>query len=142
MKTFMAKAGEVERKWYLFDADGQVLGRMAATIAKMLQGKHKPIYTPHLDTGDFIVVNNAEKVVITGNKLDQKMIRWHSGYVGGLKEVTLRSVMKKKPEDVVRMAVRRMLPKTKLGRAMLKKLKVYKGSDHPHQAQKPVPFEG
>lgn len=137
MKTYMAKAAEVERAWHLIDAQDKVLGRMAARIATILQGKHKPIYTPHCDTGDFIVVVNADKVRITGRKLEEKKIRWHSGFIGGLKEITLKRFMEKKPEQVVRLAVRRMLPKTKLARQMIKKLKVYRGEEHPHQAQKP-----
>ena len=137
MKTYMAKASEVEKNWYLIDAEEKVLGRMAARIATVLQGKHKPVYTPHCDTGDFVVVVNAEKVKITGNKIENRKIRWHSGFIGGLKEVTLKRFMEKKPEEVVRLAVRRMLPKTKLGRQMIKKLKIYKGAEHPHAAQAP-----
>ncbi|MFH1998583.1 MAG: 50S ribosomal protein L13 [Planctomycetota bacterium] len=137
MKTYMAKANEVDRKWYLFDAQEEVLGRMAVKAATMLQGKNKPIYTPHCDTGDFVVIVNAEKVLITGNKKDQRMIRWHSGYIGGLKEVSVRRFLEKKPEELIRLAVRRMLPKTKLGHQMITKLKIYKGPDHPHQAQDP-----
>lgn len=142
MKTYMAKTGEVEKKWHLIDAQEMVLGRMAARIAVILQGKNKPVYTPHIDTGDFVVVINAEKVQISGNKLEKRMIRWHSGFVGGLKEVPLKRFMEKKPEEVVRLAVRRMLPKSKLGRKMLKKLKIYKGSDHPHTAQQPEVLKG
>jgi large subunit ribosomal protein L13 len=142
MKTHMAKASEVERKWFLFDAQDRVLGRMAVQIAVILQGKHKPIYTPHVDTGDHVVVVNAEKVKLTGTKKDNKVIRWHSGYIGGLKEVSLRRFLEEKPEEVIRLAVRRMLPKSKLGRKMFKKLKVYKGPDHPHPAQTPEPYEG
>jgi large subunit ribosomal protein L13 len=141
MKTYMAKASEVEKNWYLIDAQEEVLGRMAARIATVLQGKHKPVYTPHCDTGDFVVVVNAEKVKVTGTKMDNRMIRWHSGFIGGLKEVTLRRFMDKKPEEVVRLAVRRMLPKTKLGRQMIKKLKIYKGAEHPHEAQAPKTLE-
>jgi large subunit ribosomal protein L13 len=141
MKTYMAKAGEVERKWYLFDAQNMVLGRMAARIALILQGKHKPIYTPHVDTGDFVVVVNAAKVQLTGTKVHKRVIRWHSGFIGGLKTVPLRRFMQQKPEEVIRLAVRRMLPKSKLGRKMFKKLKVYPGPEHPHKAQGPVPME-
>lgn len=141
MKTYMAKAGAVEQKWHLVDARDVVLGRMAARISFILQGKHKPVYTPHMDTGDFVVVVNADKVRITGQKLDKRMIRWHTGYIGGLREVSLRRYLEKKPEEVVRLAVRRMLPKSKLGRKMLNKLKIYRGEEHPHGAQKPEPLE-
>lgn len=141
MKTYMAKAGTVEQKWHLVDARDVVLGRMAARISLILQGKHKPVYTPHMDTGDFVVVVNADKVRITGQKLDKRMIRWHTGYIGGLREVSLRRYLEKKPEEVVRLAVRRMLPKSKLGRKMLNKLKIYRGGDHPHGAQKPESLE-
>jgi len=141
MKTYMAKASQIDSSWYFIDAKDVVLGRMAARIAIILQGKHKPVYTPHVDTGDFIVVVNAEKVKITGAKMDKRMIRWHSGYIGGLKEVSLRRFMEKRPEDVIRLAVRRMLPKTKLGRKMIGKLKIYKGPEHPHSAQTPVTLE-
>ncbi len=141
MKSFMAKAEEVERKWYVIDAEGKVLGRMASEIAKILRGKNKPIYTPHVDTGDFVIVINAEKVVLTGNKLDQKLYRKHSGYPGGLKEVPYRKIMAEKPEFAVYEAVRGMLPNNPLGRKMLKKLKVYKGSEHGHQAQMPEALE-
>lgn len=141
MKTYMAKASEVEPGWFLVNAEENVLGRMAARIAIVLQGKHKPIYTPHCDTGDFVVVVNAEKVKITGTKVENRKIRWHSGFIGGLKEVSLKRFMEKKPEDVVRLAVRRMLPKTKLGRKMIKKLKIYRGAEHPHAAQAPKTLE-
>jgi len=141
MKTYMARAGEVDKAWHLIDAEDKVLGRMAARIAIVLQGKHKPIYTPHCDTGDFVVVVNAAKVKITGAKVENRKIRWHSGFVGGLKEMTLKRFQEKKPEEVVRLAVRRMLPKTKLGRKMIKKLKIYKGDDHPHEAQAPKTLE-
>lgn len=141
MKTYMAKAGDIDQKWYIIDAQKVILGRMAARVATILQGKHKPTYTPHVDTGDFIVVVNAEKVKITGQKMDKRMIRWHSGYIGGLKEVSLRRFMEKRPEDVIRLAVRRMLPKTKLGRSMISKLKIYKGDKHPHGAQAPVALD-
>ena len=141
MSTFMAKASNVERQWYVIDADNQVLGRLASQIAAMLRGKHKPTFTPHVDTGDYIIVVNAEKLVLTGKKLDQKMYRHHTGYPGGLKETTYRRLMATKPEFALKEAVRGMLPKGPLGYAMLKKLHVYAGPNHEHQAQKPVVFE-
>lgn len=141
MKSFMAKTEEVERKWYVIDAEGKVLGRMASEIAKILRGKNKPIYTPHVDTGDFVIVINAEKVVLTGNKLDQKLYRKHSQYPGGLKETPYRRIMAEKPEMAVYKAVKGMLPHSPLGRKMLKKLKIYKGSEHGHEAQQPVALE-
>ena len=134
-------AKDVEKKWYVVDASGKVLGRLANRIAVVLMGKHKPIYTPHVDTGDYVIVVNADKVVLTGKKLDQKKYYRHSGYPGGLKEITARQMFEKHPEKVVYLAVKRMLPKNKLGRKMLKKLKVYAGPEHPHQAQKPEPLE-
>jgi large subunit ribosomal protein L13 len=137
MKTFMPNAETVERKWYVVDAEGQTLGRLASEIAKVLTGKNKPIYTPHVDTGDFVIVINADKVVLTGKKLDQKLYRWHTGHPGGLREVKYRDMMAKKPEEVVMHAVKGMLPKNTLGRKMLTKLRVYKGTDHNHDAQKP-----
>jgi large subunit ribosomal protein L13 len=137
MKTFMAKPEEVKRKWYIVDAEGKVLGRLASEVAKILRGKNKPIYTPHEDTGDFVIVLNADKVVLTGKKLDQKIYRHHSGYPGGMKEVKYRHLMETRPEKAVELAVKGMLPKNSLGRAMYKKLKVYKGSEHSHQAQQP-----
>jgi len=137
MKTVFAKPGEVKRGWWLVDAEGQVLGRLATRIAKILMGKHKPIYTPHVDTGDFVVVVNAEKVVLTGKKWEQKNYYRHSGYPGGLKVQTARQVRETHPERLIQLAVRRMLPKNKLGRRMLKRLKVYAGPTHPHEAQKP-----
>jgi len=140
MRTYMAKKETVERKWYLVDAEGQVLGRLAAKLARILQGKHKPIYTPHVDTGDFVVVVNAEKVRVTGKKLTQKMYQRYSGYPGGLKERPLGEMLARRPERVLELAVRRMLPKTKLGDKMFRKLKVYKGPHHPHQAQQPEPL--
>ncbi len=140
MKTFMAKKEEVEHKWWLVDAQGQVLGRLASKIAHILQGKHKPTYTPHLDTGDFVVVINAEKIVLTGKKLTQKKYKHYSGYPGGLKEVPAEEVLKRKPTQLLRLAVRRMLPKSKLGRKMLTKFKIYAGGEHPHQAQKCEPL--
>ncbi len=140
MKTFLVKPGEVERQWWVIDAEGQVLGRLATRIAKLLMGKHKPLYTPHVDTGDFVVVINAEKVVLTGKKWEQKKYYRHSGYPGGLKIRTARQLRETFPERLIQLAVRRMLPKNKLGRRMLKRLKVYAGPTHPHAAQKPVPL--
>ena len=134
-------AKDVEKKWYVVDASGKVLGRLANKIAVVLMGKHKPTYTPHVDTGDYVIVVNADKVVLTGKKLDQKKYYRHSGYPGGLKELTARQMFEKHPEKVIYLAVKRMLPKNKLGRKMLKKLKVYAGPEHPHQAQKPEPLE-
>lgn len=141
MKSFVAKPLEVERKWYVVDAEGQTLGRLSSEIASVLRGKHKPIYTPHVDTGDFIVVINAEKVVLTGNKLDQKKYRWHTGYIGHLRERSARQVLNAHPERLVYDAVKGMLPKNTLGRQMLTKLKVHVGSEHSHQAQKPEKLE-
>jgi len=137
MSTYVAKAAEVQRKWYVVDAEGMVLGRMATEIARVLRGKHKPEYTPFVDTGDNVIVINADKVVLTGNKLDQKMYRYHTQYPGGLKERTYRNLMQRNPEKVVELAVKGMLPKNALGRAMYKKLKVYAGPEHGHEAQKP-----
>jgi len=141
MKTFMAKAEEVSRKWYVVDAAGKPLGRLASEVASILRGKHKPTYTPHVDTGDYVIVLNAEKVVFTGNKLDQKLYRHHTGWPGGLKETKARTLLAKSPEKVVELAVKGMLPHNSLGRAMFKKLKVYKGAEHQHQAQKPEVLE-
>lgn len=141
VNTYMAKKGAFDRQWYVIDAEGQVLGRMATQVASMLRGKHKPIYTPHVDTGDYIIIVNADKVRFTGKKLDQKIYYHHTGYPGGLKEVTARRMMQRKPEFVVKEAVRGMLPKGPLGRAMLKKLHVYAGATHNHDAQQPVAFE-
>lgn len=137
MSTFMAKPAEVERKWYVVDADGVTLGRLAAEVASILKGKKKPIYTPHVDTGDYVIVVNADKVKVTGKKLDQKVYFSHSEYVGGVKEVTLREQMKKHPERVVEHAVKGMLPKGALGKQMYMKLRVYAGPEHEHAAQKP-----
>ncbi len=137
MKTYMAKPAEVERKWYVIDAEGQTLGRLASEVASILRGKHKAIYTPHVDTGDYVIVVNAEKIQLTGNKLNQKMYRHYSGYPGGLKEVTYGILLSKKPEKAIEAAIKGMLPHNRLGRAMYKKLKVYQGSEHPHQAQTP-----
>ncbi|MFA7572696.1 MAG: 50S ribosomal protein L13 [Lutispora sp.] len=141
MKSFMAKTEEVQRKWYVIDAEGKVLGRLASEVAKILRGKNKPIYTPHVDTGDFVIIINAEKVVLTGKKLDQKMYRKHSLYPGGLKETPYRKIMENVPERAVEAAVKGMLPHNSLGRKMFSKLKVYRGSEHEHQAQKPEVLE-
>lgn len=137
MKSYVAKPQEVERKWYVVDAEGKTLGRLATQVATILRGKHKPTFTPHVDTGDFVIILNAEKVKLTGKKLDQKMYRWHTGYPGGLKERTYRDMINNKPEKVVFSAIKGMLPKNKLGRQMIKKLRVYRGSEHGHQAQQP-----
>jgi len=141
VRTFTAKTAEIQHDWYVVDAEGQTLGRLAARIAPILKGKHKPIYTPHLDCGDFVIVVNAEKVRVTGRKLDQKFYYRHSGYPGGLKKISLRDQLAKHPERVLQAAVRGMLPKNRLGRQMIKKLKVYAGGEHPHQAQQPKPLE-
>ena len=141
MRTFTAKQAEIERGWYVVDARGQTLGRLASKIAPILKGKHKTIYTPHLDCGDFVIVVNAEKVRVTGRKLDQKFYHRYSGYPGGLTSISLRDQLEKHPERVLQAAVRGMLPKNRLGRQMIKKLKVYAGNEHPHQAQQPTPLE-
>ena len=141
MKTFVAKEHEVEKKWFLVDADQKIVGRLATQIATRLRGKHKPIFTPHADVGDFVVVVNADKVAMTGAKWDQKTYYRHSGYTGGLKQISARKLLEKKPEEIIRFAVKRMLPKNSLGRRQLKKLKIYAGSDHPHQAQQPENLE-
>lgn len=141
MKTYHAKPGEVEREWLLIDADGLVLGRLAAEVARLLRGKHKPQYTPHVDTGDFVIIVNADKVRLTGNKAPAKRYFRHSGYPGGLKSETFVEAMEKHPERVVEHAVKGMLPKTTLGRAQGMKLKVYAGPDHPHAAQQPRKIE-
>lgn len=137
MSTFIARKDEAERNWVLVDARDQVLGRLAADVASILRGKTKPTYTPFIDVGDFVVIINAEKVKLTGRKMEQKMYYRHSGYMGGLKERTARQVMDKKPEEIIRHAVKGMLPKNSLGRSMFKKLKVYVGENHPHEAQQP-----
>lgn len=137
MNSFMANPDKVERKWYVVDATGYTLGRLASEVAKVLRGKNKPIFTPHIDTGDYVVIVNAEKIKVTGRKLDQKIYYHHSEYVGGMKETTLREMLAKKPEKVVELAVKGMLPKGPLGRQMFTKLHVYAGSEHPHAAQKP-----
>ena len=141
MKSFLAKPNEVSRAWYVIDAEGKTLGRLATEVAKILRGKHKAIYTPHVDTGDFVIIVNAEKVVLTGKKLDQKLYRHHSLYPGGLKETPYRRLFETKPEQPVYLAVKGMLPKNSLGRQMLKKLKVYAGPEHNHQAQQPQVYE-
>lgn len=137
----MAKANEIERKWYVIDAEGKVLGRLASEIASVLRGKRKPIFTPHVDCGDFVIVINADKVVLTGNKLNQKIYAYHTGYPGGRREVVYAEMMEKRPEKVIELAVKGMLPKNRLGRKMIKKLKVYTGSEHPHTAQAPEVYE-
>ncbi len=137
MNTFMASPDTINRKWYVVDAEGKTLGRLSSEIAKVLRGKHKPIFTPHMDTGDYVIVVNAEKIKVTGRKLDQKIYYRHSGYVGGMKETTLKDMLKRHPERVVEHAVKGMLPKGPLGRQMYRKLFVYVGPDHKHAAQKP-----
>lgn len=141
MTTFMANEQNVERKWYIIDAKGKPLGRVASQVAHVLRGKHKPTFTTHVDTGDFVIVINCKEAVLTGKKLDQKMYRHHTGYVGGLKETPYRVIMEKKPELAMTKAVQRMLPKNRLGRAMIKKLRVYPGSVHPHEGQQPEVYE-
>lgn len=141
MKTYTVRKGDIKREWYVVDAQGKTLGRLASEIAKILRGKHKPIYMPHLDCGDYVIVVNAEKVRVTGKKLDQKFYYRHSGYPGGLKSINLRDQLQKHPTRVLEAAVRGMLPKNRLGRAMIKKLKVYAGGSHPHQAQQPKVLE-
>ena len=141
MKTFMANAQTVERKWYVVDADGMTLGRLASQVAAILRGKNKPTYTPHCDTGDHVIIINAAKVVLTGKKLDQKIYYHHSDYVGGMKETTLREMLAKKPEKVIELAIKGMMPKGPLGRQMARKLRVYAGTEHEHEAQKPEVLE-
>lgn len=140
-KTYSPKPAEVERQWHVVDAEGEILGRLATVIARKLRGKDKPEFAPHVDTGDFVVVVNAEKIRVTGTKMNDKMYYRHSGYPGGLKEASLREMLDKKPEKVIYEAVKGMLPKNRLGRAMLKKLKVYAGPEHPHKAQEPATLE-
>ncbi len=137
MKSYMAKTAEVDRKWYVIDASNQTLGRLCSEVASILRGKHKATYTPHVDTGDFVIIINAGKIKLTGDKLNQKMYRYHTGYPGGLKEMDYRTLLQKKPEKAIEAAVKGMLPHNRLGRKIIKKLKVYRGSEHPHQAQKP-----
>jgi large subunit ribosomal protein L13 len=141
MKTYSAKPGEITREWYLVDAEGKTLGRLATQIADTLRGKRKPQYTPHVDTGDFVIVVNAEKIHVTGNKLDQKRYYRHSGYPGGLRSRTLREQLDRRPTEVLRVAVKGMLPKNRLARQQITKLKIYAGPDHPHEAQNPKPLE-
>jgi len=141
MKTFSAKPAEIKKNWYIIDAEGKTLGRLASEVAKRLRGKHKPIYTPHVDTGDYIVVVNAEKIHTTGDKLNKKVYYRYTGYIGNLKSETLRECLQKHPERAIQSAVKGMLPKNPLGRAMLKKLKVFAGSKHPHTAQQPQILE-
>src|SRR4051794_38191462 len=140
-KTWNAKPGEVERRWYLVDAEGKTLGRLATQIADTLRGKNKPEYTPHCDTGDFVVVLNAEKIKVSGNKMTEKIYYRHTGYPGGLRQRTLEEQLERRPEEVIRKAVKGMLPRTKLGAAQLRKLKVYAGTEHPHGAQNPRTIE-
>jgi large subunit ribosomal protein L13 len=140
MSTYTPKESELERKWFVVDADGQVLGRLASRIAAILRGKHKPAFAPHLDLGDHVVVINAEKVHLTGRKLTDKVYRWHTGYLGGLREISAGRMLKSHPERMIEWAVQGMLPKNRLGRAMAKKLKVYRGAQHPHAAQQPAPL--
>lgn len=141
MRTFTAKTAEIEREWYVVDAEGQTLGRLASRIAPIIKGKHKPIYTPHLDCGDYVIIINADKVRVTGHKMEQKFYYRHSGYPGGIKKISLRDQLATYPERVLQSAVKGMLPKNKLGRRMIKKLKVYAGDSHPHEAQQPKPLE-
>ena len=141
MRTYQQKPSEVQRQWFLVDAQGKVLGRVASRIAAILRGKHKPTFTPHVDGGDFVVVVNAEKVRLTGRKLQEKVYYWHTGYPGGIRSATAAQMLERKPGWVIQKAVQRMLPKNPLGRRMLKKLKVYRGPEHPHAAQQPKPIE-
>ena len=141
MKTFMPKAADITRKWYVVDAEGLALGRVASQVANILRGKNKPIYTPHVDTGDYVIIGNASKVILTGKKLDQKIYYKHSGFVGGLKETKYRKLLAEKPEEALRHAVVGMLPKGPLGRQMAKKLKIYAGAEHEHAAQQPEMLE-
>jgi large subunit ribosomal protein L13 len=141
MKTVVVKEHEIDKTWYLIDASDKILGRLASEIADILRGKHKAIFTPHLDAGDYVIVVNADKVALTGAKLDKKIYYHHSGYISGLRETTARQMFEKKPENLIRLAVKGMLPKTSLGRRQLKKLKIYAGPNHPHQAQQPVNLE-
>ncbi|MBQ1925361.1 MAG: 50S ribosomal protein L13 [Proteobacteria bacterium] len=140
MKTYSAKPGEVEQGWYIVDLEGQHLGRAAAAVASILRGKHRPQYTPHVDTGEFVIVVNVDKLVLTGKKLNDKKYYHHTGYVGGIKEITADKLMATKPEEVFKTAVKGMLPKNSLGRTMLSKLKIYRGTEHPHAAQQPKPY--
>ena len=141
MKTYVAKEQDITKRWYLVDAQDKVLGRLATNVATRLRGKHKPIFAPHADTGDFVVVVNADKVRLTGRKWDKKIYYRHTGYTGGLKQISAKKLREKRPEDILRFAVKGMLPKNSLGRRQLKKLKIYAGPDHPHQAQEPERLE-
>jgi len=141
MKTYFAKKGEVPRRWLIIDAEDQILGRLASRVARILSGKEKPVFTSHVDTGDFVVVVNAEKVRLTGQKLDKKVYYRHSGFPGGIKSMTARELLERKPERVIKSAVKGMLPKSRLGTSMLGKLKIYAGAEHPHEAQKPEKIE-
>ena len=141
MKTYTAKPGEIEREWFLVDAEGQTLGRLAAEIARVLRGKSKPQYTPHVDTGDFVVVVNAERIVVTGRKAEQKVYRRHSGYPGGLKTTSYEQLLERQPTEILRKAVKGMMPKTRLAHQQLRKLKIYAGPEHPHAAQSPQKLE-
>ena len=141
MKSYMARPLEVERKWHVIDAEGQTLGRLATEIARLLRGKNKPQYTPHVDTGDFVVVVNAEKVVVTGKKAEQKVYYRHTGYPGGLRETSYEVMLERKPTEILRKAVKGMMPRTRLGRQQFRKLKIYAGPEHPHEAQAPEPYE-
>ena len=141
MKTYMAKPGEVEQQWRLVDANGKVIGRLATDIARILMGKHRPTYTPHVDTGDYIVVVNAEKIKVTGNKSAEKVYHHHTGYPGGIKSISFSKLIDKAPERIIEKAVKGMMPKNKLSRSMMMKLKIYAGSEHPHSAQLPTPLE-
>jgi large subunit ribosomal protein L13 len=140
MKTYQAKKEEAEHRWYLVNAEGKVLGRLATELAKILRGKNKPSFTPHVDTGDFVIVVNAEKVILTGKKMKDKIYYHHTGYPGGIKEIRAEKLLAKKPTEMLKIAVKGMLPKNSLGRQMLRKLKIYAGPNHPHEAQKPVPL--
>jgi len=141
MKTYATKPKDIERRWWVVDAEGKILGRLASEVAKILRGKHKPYFAPHLDTGDYVIVINAAQVRVTGKKLEDKIYYRHSGYPGGLRSTTLAEMLKKRPTRVIRLAVWGMLPHNRLGRAMMKKLKIYEGESHPHQAQNPQPLE-
>jgi large subunit ribosomal protein L13 len=141
MRTMSIRKEDVTRKWYVVDAENKVLGRLASEVAKILRGKHKPVYTPHVDTGDYVIVVNAASVVLTGNKWEQKLYRWHTGYPGGMRQVAAENLRQRRPERIIELAVRGMLPKNKLGRVMFRKLKVYASPSHPHAAQQPEPLE-
>ncbi|MBU5438610.1 50S ribosomal protein L13 [Tissierella sp. MSJ-40] len=141
MKSYMAKPNEIDRKWYVIDAEGKVLGRLATEVATILSGKNKPIYTPHVDTGDFVIIINADKIKLTGKKLEQKHYVYHTGHPGGLKEISYERMIEEKPEKIIQLAVKGMLPKNSLGRKMIKKMKVYSGAEHKHEAQQPEIYE-